>query len=219
MSLATRVSEFNRRRKWELFLNFVRPEPTTTILDVGYTEREFAPTDNFIEKYYPYPHNITALGVSDCSEFRQRYPQVRTLTYDGSIFPFADKSFDVCWSNAVIEHVGNRARQLSFLQEIVRVSRIAFVTTPNRLFPIEVHTRTPILHMLPKWLFDAFLRGTGRRWATGDYMHLLSERELRGLLDRAGARYSIIQNGLVGFTLDFAVLLVSTSEKSGPHCA
>jgi SAM-dependent methyltransferase len=213
MSLATRVSEFNRRRKWDLFLNYVRPGPDTTILDVGYTEKEFSPTDNFIEKHYPYPQNITALGVSDCHEFRRRYPQVRTLTYDGSIFPFADKSFDVCWSNAVIEHVGDQARQLSFLQEVVRVSRIAFITTPNRLFPIEVHTRTPILHMLPKWLFDAFLRGTGRTWAAGDYMHLLSERQLRRLLDGAGARYSVIQNGLIGFTLDFAVMLVSTSEK------
>src|ERR1700753_292221 len=153
MSLSTRVSEFNRRRKWELFLNCVRPGPATTILDVGYTEREFSPTDNFIEKHYPYPHNITALGVSECHEFRQRYPQVRTLTYDGVSFPFADKSFDVCWSNAVIEHVGDHEQQLHFLREIVRVSRIAFVTTPNRLFPIEVHTRTPILHMLPKRLF------------------------------------------------------------------
>jgi len=209
MSLSTRVSGFNRRRKWELFLNCVRPGPDTTILDVGYTEKEFSPTDNYIEKHYPYPENITALGVSECDEFCHRYPKVRALTYDGVSFPFADRSFDVCWSNAVIEHVGNYEQQLHFLRENVRVSRIAFVTTPNRLFPIEVHTRTPILHMLPKRVFDAFLRGTGRGWAAGDYMHLLSERQLRRLLDRAGARYSVIQNGLAGFTLDFAVMLVS----------
>lgn len=208
MSISSKISAYNRNRKWNLFLRQVRPDQYTTILDVGYTEREFCPTDNWIEKNWPYSQNITALGVSKCEAFMKRYPKVKTLTYDGLHFPFPDKSFDVCWSNAVLEHVGDDALQLGFLKEIIRVSKRAFITTPNRLFPIEVHTRTPFLHMLPKSVFDRFLRATGKGWAAGNYMNLLSEGSLNGLMRRAGATgWKVNRNRLAGFTLDFALTI------------
>lgn len=208
MSIATRISELNRKRKWNLFLDRVKPGPATTILDVGYAEREYSPVDNFLEKNYPQPQNITALGISKGDAFAARYPAVKTVTYDGKHFPFPDKSFDGVWSNAVLEHVGDAERQLEFLREIVRVSKWAFVTTPNRNFPIELHTRTPLLHWLPKDVFDRFLCITGRKWASGDYMHLLSEMPLRRLLEKSGARrYELYRNRLAGFTLDFVMLI------------
>ena len=208
MSLATQVSAFNRMRKWNLFLDQVKVDPNTTILDVGYAEKEHSAIDNFIEKHYPYPQQITALGIQKGESFQKRYPLVKAVSYDGKDFPFPDKTFDVCWSNAVIEHVGDADLQLHFLKEIVRVSRRAFVTTPNRLFPVEVHTRTPLLHLLPKPAFDAFLRATGRSWAAGDYMHLLTESGLRKLLARCGvSRYRLFRNRLAGFTLDFVLVM------------
>lgn len=208
MSIAARVSAFNRMRKWDLFLSHIRPTQSLKILDVGYTEREFSPVDNFIEKHYPHPENITALGVSQCDAFAARYPKVTAVVYDGKVFPFRDKEFDVCWSNAVLEHVGNTEMQLGFLKEIVRVSKRAFVTTPNRYFPIELHTRTPLLHWLPKNVFDSFLRATGKSWAAGNYMHLLSERQLRKLLGQSGARrFDLHRNNFGGFTMDFATVI------------
>ena len=208
MSIASRISTFNRTRKWHLFLSQVKPTAQMTILDVGYTEREFSPMDNFIEKHYPYPDKITALGISRCDAFAARYPKVKTLAYDGKLFPFPDKSFDVCWSNAVLEHVGDTQKQLGFLKEIVRVSKRAFITTPNRLFPVEIHTRTPLLHWLPKSMFDRYLRATGKSWAAGNYMHLLTEKGLQRLLVDSGAqRYRLVKNALAGFTLDFAVMI------------
>ncbi|MGH8139016.1 MAG: class I SAM-dependent methyltransferase [Steroidobacteraceae bacterium] len=208
MTLAHWLSGYNRKRKWQLFLSQILPTQDTTVLDVGYCEKEFSPTDNFIEKHYPHPHRITALGITPANEFATRYPAVRAVCYDGTRFPFADNEFDVCWSNAVIEHVGNRERQLQFLQEVARVSKRAFITTPNRFFPVEVHTRTPLLHFLPKKTFDAYLVRVGKRWATGSYMSLLSERDLKGLLSQAGIeRYRLFRNRLLGFTADFAVVM------------
>ncbi len=49
----------------------------------------------------------------------------------------------------MIEHVGPRERQALFVSEAIRVARRVFVTTPNRWFPIEVHTRLPVVHWLP----------------------------------------------------------------------
>lgn len=83
---------------------------------------------------------LTALGVNAPKVFKERYPKVKAFQYDGNAFPFGDKEFDVCWSNAVIEHVGNIDKQQFFLSEVKRVAPKAFLTTPNRLFPIEVHT-------------------------------------------------------------------------------
>ena len=63
--------------------------------------------------------------------------------------PFADGEFDIVFSNAVIEHVGGREQQRRFVEESLRVAQRAFVTTPNRWFPVEVHTRLPLVHWLP----------------------------------------------------------------------
>lgn len=208
MDIATRISSGNRDRKWRLFLEAVKPTSSTTVLNVGYNNNEYSPVDNYLEKHYPYRANITALGIQAPSEYARRYPEVRVVTYDGIDFPFPDKSFDVCWSNAVLEHVGTAARQLHFVREIVRVSRMAFVTTPNRYFPIEVHTRTPLLHFLPKRAFDAYLRRIGKPWATGTYMNLLGAGDLQRIVKNSGCISSrIVRNRFLGFALDFVVLL------------
>ena len=210
MSFAHKVSGFNRRRKWNLFLQEITPLPHMRVLDVGFSDREYSPNDNFIEKHYPYPEKLTALGVDEPNNLLKRYPKVKAIQYSGVTFPFADKEFDVCWSNAVIEHVGNHEKQLAFLREIKRVSYKAFITTPNRYFPIEPHTRTPFLHYLPKPSFELYLNAIGKKWATGEYMHLLGNKQIHNLLKMANIeKYKIICNRLLGFTLDFVMIFES----------
>lgn len=206
MSIAYKISGFNRKRKWKLFNILYSPTPKTTVLDAGFGETEYSQTDNFLEKHYPYPRNITALGISTPQQFKQRYPDVKAVKYDGGRFPFNDKSFDICWSNAVLEHVGDREKQVYFLKEIKRVAKSGFITTPNRYFPVEVHTRIFLLHYLPKSLFDRCLPLIGKKWAAGNYMNLLSLRDIKELLRAAGiSDYKIIRNKLFIFTLDFVI--------------
>jgi SAM-dependent methyltransferase len=205
--LAATVSRANRERKWRIFLDEYAPTAMHRVLDVGFSEKEYSPVDNFVEKHYPHPEQLTALGVDDTVDFIRRYSKVKVVRYEGGRFPFEDNAFDICWSNAVIEHVGGWQAQTEFLSEVRRVARNAFVTTPNRWFPIEVHTRTPFLHYLPKRVFDRYLTAVGKKWATGDYMHLLSGRQLKRLLAEAGIfDYRLIRNRVGGFTVDFVVL-------------
>jgi SAM-dependent methyltransferase len=209
MSLAYKISAWNRDRKWRLFLDKIKPTKETKILDVGFNEIEYSATDNYLEKNYEYPENITALGFenSQGKEFTKRYPRVKAIYYQGGRFPFADQFFDLCWSNAVLEHVGSREKQTEFLREIKRTAKRAFITTPNRYFPIEIHTRLPLLHFLPKVFFDWFARLIGKGWASGDYMNLLSLSELKQLLKSAGIEnYQIYKNKFLGFTMDFVVI-------------
>ncbi len=207
MSIAHIISAWNRRRKWRIFLKVFSPKKNMRVLDVGFSENEYSKTDNFIEKYYPYPEMLTALGLDTPNNFTKRYPKVTAVQYDGKSFPFKDKEFDICWSNAVIEHVGIFDDQLFFLKEIKRVSKRAIIATPNKFFPVEPHTRTPILHYLPKELFDAYLSFVGKKWATGDYMYLLSVNDMKRLLLKADITdYKIYKNRFLGFTLDFVVV-------------
>src|SRR5262245_40383167 len=50
--------------------------------------------------------------------------------------PFSDQSFDLAFSNSVIEHVGNEEDQLKFAGEMLRVARKIYCQTPCRLFPV-----------------------------------------------------------------------------------
>jgi hypothetical protein len=73
------------------------------------------------------------------------------LVSDGLALPFADGSFDLVFSNAVVEHVGGAAAQRQFLGEHARVGRYWVATTPNRWFPVESHTATVFKHWSPAW--------------------------------------------------------------------
>ena len=68
---------------------------------------------------------------------------------DGRALPFADASFEIVFSNSVIEHVGDEASQERFAHEIMRVGLRFWVQTPNRGFPVEQHLLTPFVHWLP----------------------------------------------------------------------
>jgi SAM-dependent methyltransferase len=176
--LASRVSLRSRRRKLDLFLATFRPGPDTSVVDVGVTDAGFGAggfaTDNFFEALYPWPERITAVGVTDLERFAAAFPRVRALKADGRSLPFRDGEFDLAFSNAVVEHVGGREEQRAFVHELCRVAGRVFVTTPNRLFPVEVHTLVPVVH----WLPDRVARRLVPALAEID---LLSPREFRAL--------------------------------------
>jgi SAM-dependent methyltransferase len=204
--IAVRFSIKNRLFKYSLFIKMFSVDAQTRILDIG-VENAVHPWSNFLEENYPYQHNITALSIDEVKQFNQKYPLVQTVIYKGDIFPFMNNSFDIGWSNAVLEHVGDAAAQVLFLKEIYRCSRKAFITTPNRYFPVELHTRIPFLHWLPKTIFDSFLKKIGKGWASGNYMHLLNLSQLKSLLTRAGIRNYFIKKNRIGpFTMEFLVI-------------
>ncbi|MFA9262510.1 MAG: class I SAM-dependent methyltransferase [Undibacterium sp.] len=203
------ISEKSRGRKWAQFLAHMTPGPDDSIIDVGVNTIEYSGNDNYLERHYAYPKNITAVGVeSDLAEFKQRYPLVTALTADGTKLPFPDSAFDIGYSNAVIEHVGNREQQLAFLRELYRVSKRGYLTMPNRHFPIEIHTRIPLAHLLlPKAGFDWIATTLGKGWAAGDYMSLLTGSELTTLAKEVGiTQFELIPNRFLGFPMTYTLV-------------
>jgi SAM-dependent methyltransferase len=216
-SIADKVSYYNRNKKYQLFLEQLHPCETDMILDAGFSNIDFIPAENFLEKNYPYLQNITALGIDGDNIFKTKYSEVKTVLYDGNIFPFKDKIFDIGWSNAVLEHVGGEEKQILFLKELYRTCKHLYFTTPNRFFPFELHTKLPLLHWLPKKIFDKLLLISNyATWAAGDYLHLLSYHKLKKLLKKAGIEnYKIHRNRFWGFTMDFSIVVKPISSSKG----
>ena len=149
---AARVSLRSRERKLRLFQEAFAPGPDTTVVDVGVTNAPFGDgsSDNFLEALYPWPERITAVGPTELDRFQAAFPRVSAVRADGRDLPFGDATFDLGFSNAVIEHVaGGRDGQRRFVGELCRVARRVFVTTPNRFFPLDPHTLLPFAHWLP----------------------------------------------------------------------
>lgn len=184
MHLADRISLRSRRRKFDLFMETIAPTAETTVLDIGaddfgFGEHTGCSTLNFFETMYPWPGRVTALGLNEGERFRESFPLTAYVQGDALALPFEDGAFDVVFSNAVIEHVGGEAEQRRFVGEALRVARRAFVTTPNRWFPVEVHTRLPLVHWLPEGLAHRAYDLTGKGFAKDN--RLLGPRDLRRL--------------------------------------
>jgi SAM-dependent methyltransferase len=176
---ARAISATARAAIYDLFWQEMQPNAATTILDVGVSDEE-GPETNMLEKRYPWPWNIVCAGLGAGRQLRSAYAGISYIQIAaGKPLPFRDKAFDIVWCNAVLEHVGGKMKRATFLREIVRVSRAAFITVPNRWFPVEQHTGIPFLH----WnghLFRIVLKGTRLGyWSDPSHMDFLSRRLLK----------------------------------------
>lgn len=129
-----------RARRMALLAKKVGLTPDMRVLDVGGTID--------IWRLAPVMPRLTLLNQA-----RARYEigaGEQVVLGDGTSLPFADQSFDLVFSNSVIEHVGNRSQQARFAAEVARVGKQYWVQTPNRYFPIEHHLWTPFVHWLPR---------------------------------------------------------------------
>lgn len=182
-SRAQQVAERQRRQMYARFLAACSPKKGESILDVGVTSDQTYRASNYLEAWYPDKSAITAAGVDDASFLETLYPGMRFVHADGLDLPFADRSFDLVHSSAVLEHVGSSARQLTLIAECCRVSRrMVFITTPNRWFPVEVHTALPLLHWLPAPIFRSALKRLGLDFfAKEENLNLQSRRGIMKL--------------------------------------
>ncbi len=134
-----------RQARFRLFRSLVdRLAGPLEILDIGGTE-VFWKTLGLVGE--PGFH-ITILNIDPVGQAStEGVVLVQGDARDLSRYP--DGSFDVAFSNSLIEHVGGLDDQRRAAREIQRVGRAYFVQTPNRHFPLEPHFLFPFFQHLP----------------------------------------------------------------------
>ena len=207
-AIKKKITISSRKKKLDQF--YSKFKEGMTVLDVGFTnetKRKVADTTNYFLKTYRYDYKTyTGLDIEETDGMDQLYPRCRFVSYNGETFPFKDNEFDWVFSNAVIEHVGNDIKQKKFLNEMLRVAKNVYFTTPNKYFPIESHSNIFFLHW-NNYLFYKYCAKMKTWWSTKEHLYLFSKRRLQCLLEESCAReYSIICNRTALITTTFSVI-------------
>jgi hypothetical protein len=192
------------------------PREWETVLDVWVTSDQTYSSSNYFEALYPFKHRITAAGIDDGRFLQMLYPGCRFVFADALDLPFPDLSFDLVHSSAVLEHVGSLANQAKMVGECLRVSRRGVcLTTPNRWFPVEFHTRLPLVHWLPKPVSRAVFRKVGLEFfAEEKNLNLMTESELRRI---AACHGEWIFQFTPMYLLGWKSNLVVMARRAGDH--
>lgn len=181
MGLFETLRKISRKKKYDYFIQMMQPERQELILDIG------ASNGPFLEQDYPHSDRIIALDINmtDLTELHESCPHVRCVLGNGKQLPFKDEAIPIVFANAVIEHVGHYEDQKLFAEEIQRVSRKYFITTPNKNFPFEFHFKLPCYQFVPKslqkWLNRKFGIGLWYNKGVWEDINLLNVRRLKKL--------------------------------------
>jgi SAM-dependent methyltransferase len=136
-----------RTRRMRQFEAMFEPTATSRIIDVGGYQFNWTLIDA--------EPQVLLVNLEDEDRRDGRFQKVRG---DGRKLPYGDRSFDIAYSNSVIEHVGDPADQAAFAAEIRRVAARYYVQTPNRWFVVEPHLLAIGIHLLPRPLLRRLVR-------------------------------------------------------------
>lgn len=155
MRVVASLSQRFRRRRMRWFLEQMRVTAHTRILDVGGSPETW--------QHLPVSPQVTLVNIP--MSITEAVCALPWVAADGCALPFRDGAFDIVFSNSVIEHVGDPARQDAFARETRRVGKRYFVQTPCRDFPVEQHLFLPLVHWLPRrWQQRIVSRFTVWEW-------------------------------------------------------
>ena len=135
------------------------------------------------------------------------HPAIHAVQGDATdMCEFEKGSFDLVFSNSVIEHLYTLELQKKMASEILRVGKSYFIQTPNVYFPIEAHYALPFAQYYPKAFLHFILTQTKlsrlRKWSYTeasqyiDEIRLLNAQEMKALFPGA----SLLKEKVLGLT-------------------
>jgi len=141
--------KFFRKRRMNDFVSAYPDLGELSVLDVG--GRPYI-WDLLRDEYDIKPRKLVLLNTEDDAQDNQQ-ENFDVKVGDGRAMEFSDKSFDLVFSNSVIEHVGSFPDMKEFAFECVRVAKEVYIQTPCKYFFVEPHLVTLFIHYLPRYLY------------------------------------------------------------------
>jgi SAM-dependent methyltransferase len=185
------ISALARRRRMEGFIRLLQIKSGTRVLDLGGSPS--------IWEHVSVPLDVTILNLPGGVPSFDILPGTSIHTFhqvEGdacNVHQFLDRSFDLVFSNSVIEHVGPEEKQEEFAREVIRLGKRYWVQTPSAWFPIEAHSGMPFYWFYPEQLRAWLLQRSQKKlpgWWT-EYIattRVLSRRRMAELFPNARIR-------------------------------
>ena len=154
------LSNRMRNRRFAFFESLIKGfSPPLRIIDIGGTSAFWE------NRGWANREDVQILLINLSAEER-RFNNIESRKGDATnLSEYEDLSFDVAFSNSVIEHLFTYDNQMAMAREVRRVAKAHWVQTPNYWFPIEPHFQLPAWQWLPESLRVSILqrRRCGRR--------------------------------------------------------
>ena len=187
-----------RSKRMLLFQEKMNPQSNDVLLDVGGHPSTWVNSPQLSQRIDCLNLHRIQWPTETASEYLQKPTEasseyrITTVAGDGCALNYGDGSYDILFSNSVIEHVGDWERQCAFASEVRRVGQKIWIQTPAFECPLEPHFLAPFIHWLPvpirkfvaRWLtpWGWFLRPNQEMVdKTIDSTRLLTAKQVREL--------------------------------------
>jgi hypothetical protein len=212
VALKAPFSRWARRKRMRLFLQSMSIANGTRIIDLGGTSEIWA--------HVPMTLQLTILNLP--SGLARKTPTHHSITYvEGDacdVSNLKDRSFDLVFSNSVIEHVGNAEKRAAFAREVRRLGNAYWVQTPAIWFPIEAHNGMLFWWFYPQWLRDYFLNKWRKRLPDWTRMveetTILTKAELMTLFPDASIRTEKVLGFVKSYIVFFPLAILGATRNS-----
>ena len=155
-SFTDRIIYTNRIKIVKIINDYFKNQKLISILDVGSTNDENKSSNIIIKKLKIFKE-FSAMSDQEIKDSFFKKKIIKSITENLSEREIRNFKSDVVISNATIEHVGSTKNQIKMCKNIIKLSKKYFVIiTPNRLHPMEFHTKIPFIHWMPKNYIENF---------------------------------------------------------------
>ncbi|NJL81366.1 MAG: class I SAM-dependent methyltransferase [Richelia sp. RM2_1_2] len=136
-----------RLERMKQFLGLVKPPSGAKIIDLGGHMPMW--------QWFDHDFEVTLVNLPGSYKSTGKFGKYTLVEGDATNLCdiFADKCFDIVFSNSVIEHVGDESKQADFASEVKRLAKGYWVQTPSLYWPLEPHTG-----VIGYWLLPEFVR-------------------------------------------------------------
>ena len=176
-----------RSEMLKILENNIKDFKIQSLLDIGTVDDDSLKSSNyFINQFKSIK---IKKSISDQTINNQNFSLClnKSITSDFTKDDINNFKSDLVISSATIEHVGSFENQVKMVKNISELcNKCFFITTPYRFFPIDFHTKIPLIHMLPKNIHRKILTILRLEdYAKEENLNLLDFNSLKVIIDQS----------------------------------
>lgn len=139
-----RIFKIWRQKRMARYEEIISPCSEDVVLDVGGFPKTWTSRPQTVARI-----DCVNIDLADWDNSEMPEYHITTGIADGCDLSYSDRSYDILFSNSVIEHVGDWNKQCAFASEAMRVGKKLWIQTPAYECPLEPHYLAPFVHWLP----------------------------------------------------------------------